>query len=395
MNRLKTWPIIAILVATPALAQQNAPEGSATGADIIVTAIPLKDAKALLQTCLAQRCPPDRDINASLVVAEAQFVDGDYKAARATLVQSVSRNKRHAQAYPVAVSGLLRANARVAAHLGDSQAYFSGALDVVSALKKGLPESDTRVLDGQLELGDAFAKTDRIDAAIDQYYRVARRARSLALPMVEGNALYRVALLNAAVSRLRGDEYFQAALQASDRLIGTTDPALAPFANAAKLLKAQLTIPRGNAAAADQLIEKFGELGRGRTAAVLLYAPKIEQPELSGREFGDGETITKLAVDDVDNQWVDIGFQITSAGTVGEAEVLRISPKANGHWIKPILVSIAGRRYAPLATDSPSAMRVERYTFTASWTTVTGSRLRVRSPIPRIEMVDLTRDTGL
>ena len=97
-------------------------------------------------------------------------------------------------------------------------------------------------------------------------------------------------------------------------------------------------------------------------------------------------------MDDFEDQWVDISFQITPAGTVSEAAILRKSPKLSGDWVKPILVAVAARRYAPLETDSPGFLRVERYSFTASWTTLTGTHMRVRSPVPRIEVVDLSRD---
>ena len=62
--------------------------------------------------------------------------------------------------YPVEVAGLLRANSRIAAHLGEGDSFRIGALDVVSALKSGLPHDDPRVLSARLEVGDGFARAN-------------------------------------------------------------------------------------------------------------------------------------------------------------------------------------------------------------------------------------------
>lgn len=392
MSSLKILGLILIMSAAPVEAQQVDDKVAGPNSDILVSGTSLKDVQARLRSCLDQRCPPDKDIDASLLVAETQFVLGNYKGARTTLLRSVSRNKRYAKHYPVAVSGLLRADARVAAHLGRAQANFSDSLDMVSALKAGLPESDARVLEARIELGDAYARAGRLDAAVGQYDAVAARARDLGLSKTAGYALFRIALVNAAASALRGDEYYQAAVRASDRLIGERDPAMTPYATAAKVLKTQLGIRPGDQAAADRLVATYGSLARESKEPVLLYAPKLGLPPLSGHEFSDGETLSKLALDDFDDQWVDISFRITPDGKVADAEVSQKSPKLVGDWVSPILASIKGRRYAPVGVDGGGLMRIERYTFTSSWTTTSGSRIDVRSPIPRIEMLDLSLD---
>ncbi len=390
MVRLKAFALIAALAATPAFAQQKSPEPTTGGPDIVVTGMSLKDAKAALAACIAQHCPPDKDVDATLAVAETQFVSGDYKDARETMLKSIARNKRFANAYPVPVSDLLRANSRVAVHLGEQTAYFSGALDVLGALKAGLPGDDWRVLGAQVELGDAYAKTGRLSAAIDLYHKVARRAHDLKLPRVEGYALLRVAMVYAAASDRRDDVNYSAAIDASNALIANRDPALAPFARSAKVLKLKLAVRRGDPGAVDRLIAEY-RVGTS-TTPVLLYAPKIELGDRAIRSDQGGETLNRVLLDNVDNQWVDVSFEVLPDGKVGELEVLRKSDGLSGDWVKPILTSISGRRYAPLAADSGAALRVERYTFTAAWTTVTGTRLRVRAPVPTIEAVDLSRD---
>ena len=390
MFRLKALALVAALATTPAFAQQKSPDPATTGPDIVVTGMTLKDAKAALAACIARQCPPDKDIDATLAVAETQFVAGDYAGARATMLKSLGRNRRYGKTYPVPVSDLLRANSRVAAHLGEQNAYFGGALDVLSALKAGLPADDQRVLGAQVELGDAYAKTGRLDAAVEMYRKIARRAHDLHLPTVQGYALLRVVMVYAATSQIRDDSNYTAAIGAANTLIGNADPALAPFAQAARLLKLKLGIRRGDQAAVDRLIAEY-RVGKS-TTPVLLYAPKIELGDRGIRSDQGGETLNRILLDTVDNQWVDVGFEVQPDGKVAELEVLRKSEKLSGDWVKPILTAISGRRYAPLAANSAGAFRVERYTFTAPWTTVTGTRLRVRAPVPQIEAVDLSRD---
>jgi tetratricopeptide (TPR) repeat protein len=392
MPRLNLLCLLLAAIGAPALAQTQAPQTTNTDPDIVVTGISLNDAKAALKACLDQHCPPDKDIAATLAVAETQFVAGDYKSARGTMLSSIGRNRRFAKQYPVPVSDLLRANSRVAAHLGEETAYRSGAIQVVTALKAGLSPSDPRVLSAQLELGDSYAKTGDILEAVDLYQEVASHARALKQPRNEGFALLRIARLYAALSYGKSSQYYPEALASANRLIARREPDLAPFVQAAKLLKANIAIRHSDAGAVDRLIEEYRASGAGANVPVALYAPKIELRQLSGREGASGTTLNQLALDEFDNQWVDVSFLVNADGKVSDAEVLRKSDKLSGDWVKPILTAVAARRYAPLAPDSPGFFRVERYSFTSAWTTVTGSRLRVRSPIPKIEMVDLSRD---
>lgn len=381
--------LVVLAAAVPAAAQQSSPAPT-TGPDIVVTGTPLKDAQAALERCLNQKCRPDRDINATLAVAEAQFVAGDYQGARLVMAKAIGRNQRFAKTYPVAVSDLLRANSRVAAHLGEDGAYRASALDVVSALKAGLPETDQRVLAARVELGDAFLGTGQSDTAIDLYQKIAHQAHALKYGKIEGYALLRIAGAYSAMSNLRHDAYYSAAIRACDTVSALTDPAAATFVGAAKLLKAKIAVKHGDPHAVDALIETYRALAIGSATPVLLYAPKVEQGELSGRESAGGETLNQMAIGDFEGQWVDIGFEVGTDGRVSDAELLRQSPTLSGSWFKPILTAISGRRYAPLAPGSQAVPRVERYTYTAAWTTQLGSRIRVRSPIPKIEMLDLS-----
>ncbi|MES2045288.1 MAG: hypothetical protein V4475_15555 [Pseudomonadota bacterium] len=389
----------ALAILSSAAAAQDKPSAAPPAAhdaqpgDVVVTGVRLSDSAAALKACLDRKCPPDQDIAATLAHAENLFVAGDYHAARQTLGSSIGRNKRHAAKFPVQVSDLLRANSRIAAHLGDGESYQIGAFDVLSALKAGLPDNDPRVLAARIEVGDSFAKTRQPDMALNIYKEVAQRAHQLHLPVVEGYARLRTAIFLRAMADSDAGTYRRDAVKAIDALIQNPDPQLAAFALAGKLLKAQMAAKDGDTTAIDALVAEYRGKNQG-TRPVLLYGPKIQSREQSNRQFNGGSTTNQLAADNFDNQWVDVSFWITPDGRVSDAGVLRESPKLSGYWVKPIVDSIAGRRYAPLAMDpsQPGLLRVERYTFTSRWTTVVGSHLPQREPTPQIEMIDLSQD---
>lgn len=391
-------PLASVLLASgigaaPALAQSKPAETTDTRDPIVVTGVRLEDSEKALQDCIARHCPPDKDIAATLRHAENQFVAGRYKDARTTLLASRGRNKRFGKQYPVPVSDLLRANSRVAAHLGEGEAYRIGAYDVVSTLKAGLPADDPRILVAQIEVGDSFARFDRPDAAEDSYRAVARRAHALGYTNVEGYALLRIASLFSQYSQRNPGNYKAPALRALNDLIDTPDPKLKPYGKAAQVLKARLLMKGGDSSAVDALIAAY-RTEQPTTKPVLLFAPTIKTTEMSDRAFNSGEQIGRIANKDFDDQWVDISFWVAPDGRVTDAGVLRQSEHLSGGWAKPIVEAISGRRYAPLALDpsDPGVLRVERYTFTSRWTYQTGSRVRVRDPIPQIEVLDLSAD---
>ena len=91
--------------------------------DIVVTGKSLKQTEADLRACLERKCPPDEDIKATLAHAENLFVSGDYKNSRATLKDSLGRNRKHGEAFPVPVSDLLRANGRISEQMGEAKDF--------------------------------------------------------------------------------------------------------------------------------------------------------------------------------------------------------------------------------------------------------------------------------
>lgn len=403
---------LVLFSTAPALAQQAAPK--AADADVVVTGTRLKDSERELRECIARKCPPKEDIRASLKHAENLFVAGQYRQASRILTAARGRDKRFAKDYPVEVSELLRANARVSAHLGEREEFQIGTLETLSALKAGLPATDWRVLAARIELGDMYAKLGRPDAAEEVYNAVASKGNELNLPRVEGLARLRLANLYTSLSKTDGANYSAEAVRAVDRLLQDTRPEIKPYAQAARVLRAEFLAKRGDSAALDTLIAELRAQPAG-SRPVLIYAPPIaplrdvargasvtsrgDDSRGSGNAFALGgvqtNALTVLPSRLYDDQWIDIGFYVKADGRVSDAAVIRSSKQLEAEdWAKLIITSISGRRYLPLQIepDSPGVFRVERYTLTSWYQYNTGSRIAQRGPQPNIEMIDLSVD---
>lgn len=384
-------PLLITLGSTaPSLAQQK----PGVAPDVVVTATRLSDSERALKECIARKCPVDQDVAATLAHAENQFVAGKYADARKTLLAGRARTQRFAKQYPVPVSNLLRANARIAAHLGEGEAYRVGTYDTLSALKAGLPADDPRVLGARVEVGDMLARFGQFEGAEEAYRSVARRAHQLNLPDVEGFALFRVGALYSSYAESAPDIYASGARRALDELIANPDPRLKVFVRAARLLRARNAARSGDAREIDALLAEY-RTDSASDRPVLLYAPPIPQLREANREQLGGGALSRVATRLFEDQWVDISFYVAPDGHVTDAGVLRKSSKLESEdWVKPIITGIGARRYAPLKRDpnDPGILRVERYTLTSRWEEQLGSRIRQRSPVPQIEQLDLSND---
>jgi hypothetical protein len=153
------------------------------------------------------------------------------------------------------------------------------------------------------------------------------------------------------------------------------------------VLLARLDRREGKLDTSDALIAELR--GLHSTQPVLLFAPQIQLAS-RGRLEGEGGSVTSLmATEDFDDVWVDIGFWVSPDGRVDDAEILR--SHGGTRWAEPLLRSIAGRVYSPIA-DPSGSYRVERYSYTSLMTNVSGTRLRQRSVDGRIEFLDLTAE---
>jgi hypothetical protein len=377
---LATAALTALFAAAPpALAQR---ERSADGDQtIVVTGRPIGESRRLLAECIARKCPPDEDIDATLAHAENLFVAGDYKAARRTTLDSIARNRNHAKAYPVPLADLYRANGRIAAHLGEGHSYESSTNAVARALKSGLSDGDLRLVAAELEKADMYASLGRTERARQIYGRTQREARRLGRDDIAANIRLRAAWLH----EMEGDEVFA---RAALKEIAADRSAAAKLSRAAALvLLARLDRREGKPVAADSLL---GELREVSDRQILLYSPQIDTPTNAAAIGVAGSTLRRMPMQRFEKQWVDVSFEISPEGRVSDVEMLR--SEGSTDWAKPVLRAIAGRVYSPVG-GTESRRRVERYSLTALQDySATGTRLRQRSPQARIEMLDLTAE---
>ncbi len=363
--------------------------------DIVVTGKSLKQTEADLRACLARKCPPDEDIRATLAHAENLFVSGDYKNSRATLKDSLGRNRRHGEAYPVPVSDLLRANGRIAEQVGEARDFQLSVLDMRDTLKKGFGENDFRTLVAQIEVGDSRAKLGFAREAERIYKEVEVRALAAGQPRVASFSRLRQALLWRGQYDQAPNAYnLKNTMDRLDQLIGQPLPESSDFSLAAEVIKAKVDRKAGSAGSTEALIKRFAERG-GATRPILLFAEPLQRTDLQ-KDLPDNQpalnTLVRLTALQARNQWADVGFWIDANGRVTDVETLRTS--GDKAWLKPVLANIAKRVYAPLKQDggtAPGFYMIERYTLTARFEEGnTGTRMRRREATPRIERIDLT-----
>ena len=389
---LKKYHLTAILllagVSVPSMAQDDAKR------EIVVTARSLKDTAADLKACIARKCPPDQDIKATLAHAENQFVEGDYRDARATLANALGRNRKHKGQYPVEVSDLLRANGNVAAHLGESDIYRLSVLDMRDTLKGALKPNDYRVFGAEIEVADSRLKLGYLEEASDKYLEIEQRALTMGLPQVA--AVARLRDLSLRVQRAETEKTAfrrNDATSAIDQFLKEPTGGAEEFKIVAEVLKSRMDRNGGNSETTDKLIARYAAMG-GTERPVLLHSKPIEMNEAqAARAMAGGSDLNRLGTQVVEKRWVDIGFWISADGKVDEPEILR-SEGGTG-WTDVVLKSIKTRIYAPLKVEkagtTPGIYAIERYSLTAQYENdVTGTRIRQRSPIAKIERTDLT-----
>src|SRR4051812_8531172 len=133
--------MLALLQATSAV-----PPAVEPGEDpaIVVTAQRIADYRARLAACLARHCPTNEDADATLALAEALFLSGQYHDARFAVRASLHRNHDAAGAFPEPVSDLYRADVRIARHLGLDGDTRASAYNILHALQRGIPHEDYR-----------------------------------------------------------------------------------------------------------------------------------------------------------------------------------------------------------------------------------------------------------
>jgi hypothetical protein len=377
-------------LSVPALAGAQSQPGGAPQ-NITVTGVPLQDHRARLAACLARNCPPDEDATATLALAEALFVAGEYRDARTALRASLGRNRDEAARYPEPVSDLYRANARVARHLGMDDDAQHSTRQILRALQAGLAVEDSRHFTARLEIAQSMF-------AFGQYEQAQRGLRDLVERARGGGRDDVVAM---AELRLLWVSYVQTPHGgARDRLVEMSRSPDPYRSQGARRLLIRIYSEHGETQRADALI---AEIGRNSPRRQLLYSPPYELAERdnSGRSvdrqnqlieatiIGRSALLTANIADrmvgNFEDVHIDVGFWVRPDGRVEEVEIVRRSSEAS--WAAPLLQSIRGRRYA--AADL-ATYRLERYTLTSGIEhRVTGTHIPYRTARARVEYHDL------
>lgn len=362
--------------------------------DIVVTGQRLPDYRAALAACLARHCPVNEDVDASLALAEALFVEGDYGEARRTVRASLSRNRGYAARYPEPVSDLYRAETRVAEHMGLDREAQLAVYQILRALRTGIPQEDYRHFTARLEIVQYLANSGQAEGAQQELRRLMEVAR----------ASGRQDVADLAQLRLLYFDYLQARSgPTKQRLLEMarwTDPQRRLLSYGARVLLIRIYSAEHDYRRADALIAEMAR--NGDSSRQLLYTPRYQltqqmDPEATNRRMqlvesvGDHslliDNLSERLTDTFEDKWIDVGFWVQPEGQVEDLQVLRHG-RAGEDWADPLLVSIRGRRYS--ASERPT-YRLERYTYTSTLhTTGTGTHIPDRSPRARIEYLDLT-----
>jgi len=356
---------------------------------VVVTGRRLPDYRAALEACLARNCPPNEDIDATMALAEAQFVGGEYHDARRTILRSLGRNRGEARNFPEPVADLYRANARVARHLGLDRAARFSTIEILETLQTGIPVEDHRHFTARFEIAQELTSFGLFSQANRMLRDLADRARAAGRDDVAAMAELRQMWISHILAAQGSPPSRQLLAMANSpdprRSIG------------AKMLLIRIYSENGDRRDAERLM---AELGRTTGRRQLLYSPPYEmlqREDVRGNQitmeimYGTGRPMHVANLDyqimeNFDGKWIDVGYWIRPDGNVEGLEVVRRQSETS--WAAPLLQSIRGRRYA--ASDQ-STYRLERYTYTSGFNEFSsGTRVATRSPRARVEYFDLS-----
>ena len=381
MRRALLFALLAMAAASPAIAQREEEPPA-----IVVTGVRIQDFRDALARCLARRCPPNEDADATLALAEALFLNGGYHEGRDTVQASLRRNREQAGAYPEPVSDLYRAHARLSRHLGQDGDARRSTYGILGALREGIPQEDYRHFTARLELSEMLMASGNLNSARRELTQLARTARAAGREDVATVAELRI-LWFELVADPQGSA--RQRLIAMSRLSGSADRMRM---TGAKLLLARLYRNEGQAGRADALIAEIGRAAAGGTRRRLLHAPafqlQVQDPNAVGNSMGESlnaANVLSRMSDNFEDKWIDVGFWVMPDGRVSGLEIMRQSHRPD--WADPLLASIRGRTYS---TGPEATYRLERYSYTAPYERVTGTNIPRRSRGARVEYLDLS-----
>ncbi|MEA3031409.1 MAG: hypothetical protein QOG13_2734 [Sphingomonadales bacterium] len=359
---------------------------------IVVTGPRMQEFRDRLAACLARHCPVNEDVDATLALAEALFLNGDYAAARTTVRASLGRNRNQARNYPEPVSDLYRAGSRITRHIGLDREARIDSFGILTALQAGIPQEDHRHFTARLEIAElqmvsSHLQSSSFSGARRELQELARVARAAGREDV------------ATIAELRERWYeliaypgSTSAMTALTEWAGRTEPAERMRANGARIILARVYRYQGDEARANALLAQVAQSGASARRR-LIHSPHYTLGQQEMRLEGDqdlieairyGNTLNRVT-ENYDNKWIDVGFWVMPDGRVSGLEIVRHG--ATPDWSEPLLEAIRGRTYS---AGPEATYRLERYTFTAPMQQGTGSRIGHRAPNARAEYLDLT-----
>jgi hypothetical protein len=393
--------VLALLAssATVQPGQAQTPQAQAAQAQpqqsIVVNGIRIQDYRDRLAACLARHCPTNEDADATLALAEALFLEGDYAEGRAAVRASLNRNQRNARDFPEPVSDLFRAHARLSQHLGFYNDARRSGFGVLSALRTGIPTEDYRHFTARLEISEQLMGAGDFSSAKRELENLIRVARAAGREDVAIVAELRILWFTDIV-----DNQSDARRQLVD-MSHLTAPSDRLRATSAKLVLARIYRAEGQSARADALLAEIGRSTSGARRHLISAPPyelqvrdhsRVRDTVDSGANVGplaggnfEVVNVLSLLSDNFEDKWIDVGFWIMPDGHVAGFEILR--HRNDTDWADPLLTSLRGRVYS--AGPEPT-YRMERYTYTASLGPLTGTRMMRRGRDARVEYLDLT-----
>lgn len=393
--------VLALLM--PLLPVQNGGTPG-TDVDIVVTGERVEKARKALTQCLARKCPPRDDILLSLTLADAQFVEGDYRNSRRTLIAARHRNGRFASRYPLEVAALHRATGRLHSLNGRPDRAQGRGADAVDALRTRFEPTSREVLLQRLSNGDVLLRTNQVKAGLARYADVARAAENAGLVDVQGLALLRRAMLLTSMAESIWS-YRDLAERARAEILDNRDPRFLPFRNAVRIMPIRdAKDEEARKAAIDHVMAQLEPAFN--STPLLVYQPSLRIEDF---QFG-------VASGNNDPAFVDISFRILPSGRTGDIHVINQVGPVAPLWTDTLIKAITQRRYAPLAHPD-GQLRLERTSFVSDIVggvspgagggtnalTAGGmiqaaesapSRIPHRSAKRRLEIMDLTPNPG-
>ncbi|WP_294322660.1 hypothetical protein [uncultured Sphingomonas sp.] len=360
-----------------AVAQVTAPPPAAPPEEIVVVGHRATDA---LAACLARKCPPAEDVEASLQASVEQFSAGRYAKARHVLLRSIARNRRHAADLPGPVSSLYATLATVAEHDGYPREWMYASRGNVQVLRKYLGPSNPATLQEEMTLARDLLENGNISSATGTLTKVQRLALDSGKTDLAAGATFRLAWLEMGLGNQKR------AMRLMDDAIAIAGPANRTMNDLHAIFLARIALRKGDGGAIDALAARLRQSAVARPT--LLSSRPVEDVQAPAGMMSNGAATGDIRL-------ADVGYWIRPDGRTSDAEILTTS--GLGQWERAVLQQVRERRYIPLEVPAghPGIYRIDRFTIRSAFDFVTGSRIAQRAGRATTHIVDLTETEAM